>query len=718
MEGGGERERVPRAIFPKHFLFVSATSWDRLGFRLAESWKKWKKSIVLRLGMERRIWIGSLLRLIASLSFQTPSLSDSTEAAEGEALLRFKEGIEFDPYGALSNWGRPGVDHCVWYGVDCSENGKVVSLNLRDLCLEGTLTSEITNLVNLKSLVLHNNSFFGTLPGEIGELSKLEVLDLGKNNFSGSFPPKLLGLNSLKILVIGNNRFDMPLEVDKLAILSDFEVNDEMLCSNRGSLLRYIETENIRRLLQENINHRSEHHSHGRHHRSRTAAILPSQAPFPSSSISISPSPSPSPVPSVLISQSPISTNSHSHSPVSSSPAPSPEKYMSPLAPQLSLPFHTSNFHSEPAPANATGTQKKTQLVVYVSIGAGVFVLAASASIYFLFFRNNRVVSVMPWKTGLSGQLQKALVTGVPSLKRSELEAACEYFSNIIGILSGCSFYKGTLSSGVEIAVTSTFIKSSKDWSEQSEILFREKISVLSRVNHKNFMNLIGHCTEQEPFTRMMVFEYASNGTLFEHLHIKEAEPLDWTSRLRIAMGIAYCLEHMQRLDPPVIPRNLNSSTIYLTEDYAAKVSDLSFWNEERESNLSYEVPDVLEPPLSNQEEIVYKFGIILLELISGRLPFSKDDGLLVLWASSYLTGRRPLNGIVDLTLKLLSDEDITAFCDVIRPCVSPDPRVRPTMVDLVAQLRKITSMNPDSASPKLSPLWWAELEIISSEST
>lgn len=45
------------------------------------------------------------------------------------------------------------------------------------------------------------------------------------------------------------------------------------------------------------------------------------------------------------------------------------------------------------------------------------------------------------------------------------------------------------------------------------------QISVLSTVNHKNFMNLLGYCEEDEPFTRMVVFEYASNGTLFEHLH-------------------------------------------------------------------------------------------------------------------------------------------------------------------------------------------------------
>lgn len=177
-------------------------------------------------------------------------------------------------------------------------------------------------------------------------------------------------------------------------------------------------------------------------------------------------------------------------------------------------------------------------------------------------------------------------------------------------------------------------------------------------------------------------------------------------------MGISYCLDHFLRLDPPLSFRALNSSTIYLTEDYSAKVSDLSFWNEE-ETSSSDQTPDDFQSPLSNQE-IVYKFGIILLELISGRLPFSKDDGLLVLWASSHLTGKRPLNGIVDQTIESPSEEDISPLCKVIQSCVNPEPSERPKMGDVVVELRQITNISPDAASPKLSPLWWAELEIIS----
>lgn len=68
-------------------------------------------------------------------------------------------------------------------------------------------------------------------------------------------------------------------------------------------------------------------------------------------------------------------------------------------------------------------------------------------------------------------------MAGVPSLERSELQTACEDFSNVIDSLSDCTLYKGTLSSGVEIAVTSTMIKAAKDWSDESEALFRNKAS-------------------------------------------------------------------------------------------------------------------------------------------------------------------------------------------------------------------------------------------------
>jgi hypothetical protein len=177
---------------------------------------------------------------------------------------------------------------------------------------------------------------------------------------------------------------------------------------------------------------------------------------------------------------------------------------------------------SQSSPVQSSASHLVPRWAIYALPVAGVlFIAAVATAIYVFFSRRKKDNTVMPWATGLSGQLKKAFVTGVPSLERTELEAACEGFINVIGTLPECTLYKGTLSSGVEIAVLSTSVNSSQQWSAQSEEQFRNKISVLSRVNHKNFMNLIGYCACEEPFTRMMVFEYAPCGSLFEHLHSK-----------------------------------------------------------------------------------------------------------------------------------------------------------------------------------------------------
>lgn len=149
----------------------------------------------------------------------------------------------------------------------------------------------------------------------------------------------------------------------------------------------------IRRLLQENTTHRRKHPSRERSRHARDAVIA------------LSPSPIYSPSPSPLFSPS-ISPRAPSLSPIGPpSPAPSP-------APSQSSHKLANNFNSESVPAKATEKHKKTDWVIYVSVGAGVLLVASAFAMYFLCGRTNKVGVVMPWKTGLSGQLQKALVTG------------------------------------------------------------------------------------------------------------------------------------------------------------------------------------------------------------------------------------------------------------------------------------------------------------------
>ncbi|THG04935.1 hypothetical protein TEA_012157 [Camellia sinensis var. sinensis] len=644
--------------------------------------------------------------------------------SEGLALLEFRKRVDYDPYGAFANWNVNDNDPCMWSGVFCVD-GEVQMLELNGLSLNGELASELGNLTHLRSLLLCNNNFDGDLPPELGKLNLLSELQFDEN-LAFAVTTKIGCINrkfghcmwqsSLKQLKKADS-FMIPIKWTLLRYLNVLPLfksgkdslhnpaynccdelpegaNDMHVVQNVQNLVNMVR----RRLLQQSSN----------------LAAAPASGSFPPDQIIALPSTrSSGSFPAV-----PNAKKGQSHPPVSS-PAD--------LAPQQN--HNTSNPNSQisgsinqspdqnPSSGGTSGNTWK-----YIVVISGIVVLLIVAAAMFFMCRTQAVSNIGPWKTGLSGQLQKAFVTGVPKLNRAELETACEDFSNIIDTIDGCTVYKGTLSSGVEIAVASTAITAASDWSKRSEVAYRKKIDTLSRINHKNFVNLIGYCEEEEPFTRMMVFEYAPNGTLSEHLHVKEVEHLDWNVRLRIIMGTAYCLQHMHDLNPPVAHFNLNSNAIFLTDDYAAKIGEIGCWAGAAPSKSKISGENESEhsalPPLSDPETNVYGFGVLLLEVISGKLPHSEEQGPLVNWANEYLSNKESFSNMIDPTLKSSKNNELDIICEVIQDCIQQDARKRPTMKEVTSRLKEIIAITPDQAVPRLSPLWWAELEILSAEAS
>ncbi|KAM7505975.1 hypothetical protein LguiB_004879 [Lonicera macranthoides] len=580
----------------------------------------------------------------------------------------------------------------------------------------------------------------------------LEVLDLRGNDFSGTIPAEIGDMQSLRRLLLSNNKFEgsVPLELSKLNFLSEMQFDENITCGTgcgagclnrkfghclwqsgvkslkkaetfiipvKGALISYLNLLPLFKLVKGS--------SHG--HEVDCFNNLPSGLSEPQmvqnvqnlqntarrrlvespKNLIAAPTNGGGNIIALPSSRSsgsfPAVPGKKAHSP---SPSPAPSPAGSPH----------SVLSSGENPQNLNYNHDTWKYVLGFSISA--FSLIVLAVVFFV-CRSQAAKNIGPWRTGLSGQLQKAFVTGVPKLNRSELETACEDFSNIISTHDGCTVYKGTLSSGVEIAVLSTSLTDLKDWSKRAELAFRKKIDTLSRVNHKNFVNLIGYCEEDEPFTRMMVFEYAPNGSLFEYLHVKEVEHLDWNARTRIIMGTAYCLLHMHELNPPVVHSNLNSAAVFLTDDYAAKIAEINFWKEFWSKPKGESESEHSElPPAADSETNVYNFGILLLEIISGKLPHSEEEGPLINWAAHYLSDDRSTSFMLDPTLNSLEKGELDIICDVVRECTHQDPRKRPTMKEVISKLRSVINIAPEAATPRLSPLWWAELEILSAESS
>ncbi|KAL2611573.1 hypothetical protein R1flu_023265 [Riccia fluitans] len=340
--------------------------------------------------------------------------------------------------------------------------------------------------------------------------------------------------------------------------------------------------------------------------------------------------------------------------------------------------------------------------------------------------KKRKGATVIPWK--VPQNVPKAFVTGVPAISRAELETACEDFSNIIGTSAESVVFKGTLENGTEVAVTSIRIPSAS-WNANTELYFRRKVEALARMSHNNLVNLLAYCTEEEPFERMLVFEYAPNGTLHEHLHNKESEHLDWGMRMRVVMGAAYGLQYMHHdLVPPTSHLNFDANSVYLTEDYAAKVADFGISklsvgtnNLGRRKSFSKFINAIGYDDCDHDrhtpdfESNVLSFGVLLLETLTGRTPYSDTQGSLVDWAKEYLSDPKMMWYMVDPSLKSYSNDELVAICDIIRACIHPRPSKRPSMREVTFRLSNALNMSPEAASSKCSPLLWAELALLRS---
>ncbi|KAJ3694154.1 hypothetical protein LUZ60_009634 [Juncus effusus] len=659
---------------------------------------------------------------------------------EGKALYALKERVEIDPYGVLNNWDQQSSVPCSWRGVHCLA-GQVDILNLTGMALVGTLAPEIGKLATLRSLVLSDNNFYGMIPKEIGELKKLEVLDLGRNKLNEEIPLEVSDIPSLKQLILCGNGFqdqadDSNEEYEGLASCVSRKV-DCALRPTSGILHAYGQTDesDSHSIKQPDIMQYSQ--DSGNHFRrkliqqiynlptllgnSDLPIIMPGQdfqiltasGAFPASTNS---------------KKQTYITSSINNNPSSGVPIDLTAPYQQPQQSNSKTP---SDYQGKSEDERKSGKWNPGKWIRYFYIPVSVFLCASLIFATVVMCRRQGQTTIGPWRTGISGQLQKAfimglsgqlrkaLVTGVPKLNKTELEVACEDFSNIIDAEPDYTVFKGTLSSGTEIAVISTVIASPKDWPKSSESCFQRKIELLSRVNHKNFVNLLGYCEEEEPFMRMMVLEYAPN-TLSDHLHIKEFEHLGWEVRMRIIMGMSYCLQHMHHeLNPPVTLPSLQSNTVFLTDDYAAKLTDMSLWKEViRKRNLSKDgESDLSESAKQNCAMNIYNFGLVLLEIISGKLPQQEDGGASLLsWASQYLNDGWERKQLLDTTLNGFEANQLEIICEVIKECVKPNSHQRPTMREITQKLRRVIDVSPEAAYPRLSPLWWAELEILTVE--
>ncbi|KAL7582365.1 receptor-like serine/threonine-protein kinase ALE2 isoform X1 [Lactuca sativa] len=300
-----------------------------------------------------------------------------------------------------------------------------------------------------------------------------------------------------------------------------------------------------------------------------------------------------------------------------------------------------------------------------------------------------------------------AMPTSLLSVKTftlAELDKATEKFSSkkILGEGGFGCVYHGIIEDGSEVAVKLL----NRDNNQNGDREFIAEVEMLSRLHHRNLVKLIGICIEGR--TRCLVYELVPNGSVESHLHgvDKERGPLDWDGRLKIALGAARGLAYLHEdSNPRVIHRDFKASNVLLEDDFTPKVSDFGLAREATEGSshistrvmgtFGYVAPEYAMTGHLLVKSDVYSYGVVLLELLSGRKPvdMSQPPGEenLVTWARPLLTTREGLQQLVDPSLFGTYDfDDMAKVAAIASMCVHPEVTQRPFMGEVVQALKLI----------------------------
>ncbi|XP_050221401.1 wall-associated receptor kinase 2-like [Mercurialis annua] len=265
------------------------------------------------------------------------------------------------------------------------------------------------------------------------------------------------------------------------------------------------------------------------------------------------------------------------------------------------------------------------------------------------------------------------------------------------------SVYKGTLADGTHVAV-----KKPKDLDKtQINHEFQKEIGIVSQVNHVNVVKILGLCLETK--LPLLVYEYISNGSLFQHIHQRRSNILtNWKSRLRIAAETALALDYLHSLaNPPIIHGDVKSANILIDENYTTKVSDFgasvlispgqSDMATKIQGTFGYLDPEYLMTGVLTEKSDVYSFGVVLVELLTGKKPNCNSTSGTKSNIIQYFLSSLERNNLPEILCMVVTEdemEEIKVFAELAKWCLNSSGVNRPSMKEVAEDLSRLRKLN------------------------
>ncbi|XP_065015153.1 calmodulin-binding receptor-like cytoplasmic kinase 3 isoform X1 [Musa acuminata AAA Group] len=292
---------------------------------------------------------------------------------------------------------------------------------------------------------------------------------------------------------------------------------------------------------------------------------------------------------------------------------------------------------------------------------------------------------------------------GSVHLSINQIIRATHNFSNSVKLGEGGfgTVYKAVLPDGQVVAIK----RAKKEQISSLRDEFSNEVELLAKIEHNNLVRLLGYTDKGNE--RIIITEYVPNGTLREHLDGLCGKILDFSQRVEIAIDVAHALTYLHLYaEKTIIHRDVKSSNILLTESYRAKVSDFGFarsgLSDTDQTHISTKVkgtagyldPEYLRTYQLTPKSDVFSFGILLIEIISGRRPVdlkrNADERITVRWAFKKHSEGNVKDILDPLLEENVDDEIIGMMLDLAFDCAAPTRSSRPAMKEVGEQLWEI----------------------------